>query len=266
MVMPPLIRGLIATYQWRTTFVILGAAVLVILIPGAQFLKATPEALGLRPYGLVKDEADNPGATYLGADLQSVSLRHALKTGAFWILCALYATFLFSQQVTMVHIPSHARTLGFSPAVGAMVLSVIGGASLAGRILGGGLGDRIGHAAALAVDLGLVLLAFLWLPLTTKPWMIFVFAGMFGVGYGGVVVLVSPMLAELFGLRSLGAIFGSVTFLATVGGSVGPIVAGHIFDVAGSYRTALWVCTGLVGMSLGGAALLLRRWRRPGQA
>ena len=58
-------------------------------------------------------------------------------------------------------------------------------------------------------------------------------------------MLFSPMVAELFGLRSHGVIFGVVTFAGSVGGAIGPALAGHIFDITASYQLAFLVCGAL---------------------
>jgi MFS-type transporter involved in bile tolerance (Atg22 family) len=61
---------------------------------------------------------------------------------------------------------------------------------------------------------------------------------------------VSPTVAELFGTCSHGVLFGIVIFSGTVGGSVGPIMAGHIFDVTGSYQIAFLVLTCVIALGL----------------
>jgi MFS-type transporter involved in bile tolerance (Atg22 family) len=61
---------------------------------------------------------------------------------------------------------------------------------------------------------------------------------------------VSPTVAELFGTCSHGVLFGIVIFSGTLGGFIGPFMAGRIFDVTGSYQIAFLVLTGVVGMGL----------------
>jgi len=85
--------------------------------------------------------------------------------------------------------------------------------------------------------------------------MLYLFAAIYGFAHGGFFALVSPMVAELFGLSSHGAILGAVLFCGTIGGAIGPVLSGHIFDVTGSYQLAFLVCvaisiTGLILTSL----------------
>ena len=71
--------------------------------------------------------------------------------------------------------------------------------------------------------------------------MFYVFAVIFGLGYGGVAALMSPVLAELFGLREHGIILGVAVFAFAAGGTIGPVMMGRIFDISSSYQTAFIV-------------------------
>ena len=78
--------------------------------------------------------------------------------------------------------------------------------------------------------------------------MFYLFAVIFGFAYGGLAAMESPIVAELFGLSSHGVIMGVASFGYTVGGAVGPLVAGRIFDMFGGYQIAFLVCA-VVGIS-----------------
>lgn len=58
----------------------------------------------------------------------------------------------------------------------------------------------------------------------------------------GFVTLQPPLLADYFGLRAHGAIFGLAVFVSNVGGATGPLVAGRIFDIIGNYQWAFILC------------------------
>ena len=82
--------------------------------------------------------------------------------------------------------------------------------------------------------------------------MLYLFAAGFGIAYGGLATTQSPLVAGLFGVRSHGLIFGVITNGFTIGATIGPIVAGYIFDVTGSYQLAflLSAVIGVVGLIL----------------
>jgi len=198
--------------------------------------------MGLTPYGENKAKEED-----LDLQARGLSLREAIHTRQFWLLCAIYFCFLFCVQTIMVHTVIYATDLGILPASAAGILVIIGGLSIAGRIITGSAADRIGHKLALTISLALMSLTLFGLVAAKEIWMFYLFAVIFGFAYGGLAALNSPVVAELFGLRSHGAILGIVAFSATIGGAIGPVAAGHIFDIGGSYRLAFLIC-GTIGM------------------
>jgi len=86
-------------------------------------------------------------------------------------------------------------------------------------------------------------------------WMLYLFAVIFGFGYGGIAPLQSPLIAELFGLNSHGVILGVTEFGVALGETIGPVAAGHIFDITGSYNLA-FLASGVIGLL--GAILISR--------
>ena len=66
--------------------------------------------------------------------------------------------------------------------------------------------------------------------------MLYLFSAVYGFCHGGFFALISPMVADLFGITSHGVIYGIVIFSGTIGGAIGPILAGYIFDITASYQ------------------------------
>ena len=75
-------------------------------------------------------------------------------------------------------------------------------------------------------------------------WMLFVFAAVYGFAHGGFFTVMSPTLAEFFGTGSHGVIFGCVLFSGTIGGAIGPLLAGSLFDMSGNYGVVFMILTG----------------------
>ena len=84
--------------------------------------------------------------------------------------------------------------------------------------------------------------------------MFYIFAVIFGFGYGGLVAMSSLQVADLFGLRNHGLIFGVLAFIITFGGGVGPLVAGYIYDLSNSYHLLLFI---LLAVSITGSLLIM---------
>ena len=80
--------------------------------------------------------------------------------------------------------------------------------------------------------------------------MFYLFAIIFGLGGGGLVAIQSLVTAELFGLRAHGVILGAIVFSVTTGGSIGALLAGHIFDITNSYYFAFLSLAVLAILSL----------------
>ena len=74
----------------------------------------------------------------------------------------------------------------------------------------------------------------------------------YGFGHGGFFTVTSPVVANLFGTKAHGKIFGTILFFGSIGGSIGPIVVGRVFDVTGSYQSAFITlgCLILIALSL----------------
>ena len=105
-----------------------------------------------------------------------------------------------------------------------------------------------------ALDIGFVLMiaALSWLLVAKEFWMLILFACMFGYAYGGLVSAQSPIVADLFGIRSHGEILGVIVFIITIGAAAGPVIAGGVFDATQSYYPAFLVCIGfgIIGVIL----------------
>jgi MFS family permease len=157
----------------------------------------------------------------------------------------------------MVHVVPYGIDLGIPMGSAATVLAAIGGVSIAGRVIMGGAGDRLGARLAISVCFPVMAATLVWLQFSRELWMLYLFAIVYGFVHGGFFALLSPLVAELFGLGSHGAIFGTILFSAAIGASVGPFLVGYIFDVTSSYQLGFLICSLLVASSFL-LALLLR--------
>ncbi len=228
--MPLVANWLISNHGWRVSYIIIGVTSLIFLIPAAQFLRRDPGQMGLLPDGATVKEASP------ASEDREISLRQAMHTRQFWLLSAVFLFFAFCVHTVLTHIYPHAVDLGISATVAANFLATIGGASIIGRLIMGRAGDRIGNKPAMIIDLIILAVALLWLQLANETWELYLFVALYGFAHGGLFTLISPMIAELFGLGSHGVIFGAINFLAAAGGAIGPVAVGYIFDVTGSYQ------------------------------
>jgi MFS family permease len=237
MIMPPLANWLISSYDWATSYVVIGTIILVLVIPAAQFLKPTPVEGEQLPSNQDRMKIENPVS-----NIKGLSLQQALRTRQFWLLCTAYLGFGFFLQAIMVHIVLHAVDLKISESTAANIFIAIGALSVVGKIMAGNFIDRIGNRLVMAGCFALVAADMAWLLIAREEWMIFLFAAVFGFSYGGLVSAQSPVVADLFGMKSHGVILGVVIFIVTIGGTVGPVVAGGIYDANNTYYPAFIIC------------------------
>ena len=254
-VIPLVASILIAAYGWRTSYIIIGAIAMVLLISIGQLLRRDPTRMGLLPDGDRESQTESSKPAETG-----FYLHEALRTRQFWTICLAYLATMFCLLIIMVHIVPHATDIGISSTTAAGILSAIGGISMAGRFITGIAIDRIGNRLSMIICFILLISALMWMQLARELWMLYLFAVVYGFGHGGLFTVISPIVAEYFGLRSHGALFGIVFFSSMVGGAIGPVIAGHIFDTTGSYSLAFWVCTAVGALALG-LVLSLRKTR-----
>ncbi|MDD2673211.1 MAG: MFS transporter, partial [Syntrophales bacterium] len=153
----------------------------------------------------------------------------------------LFFFFGFCLQVVFVHLVPHATDVGFSVAEAASLLSVIGGTSIIGRIGLGTIGDKIGTRKTILVIFIMLTVSF-WLLLVNDLSLFYVLAVVFAIGYGAMSAIQSPIVLEFFGVTAHGAIFGLAMVGYSIGGAIGPVVAGRLFDTSGSYLLVFLIC------------------------
>jgi MFS family permease len=238
MTIPLLASILITHYGWRNSCVIIGGAVLIILVALAQLLRRDPGSMGLLPDGNTEAAASLPVSFTEG-----LSLREALRTRQFWTLCAAKLAIVFCLMTVVVHIVPFAHEIKVSATRAASVLSTIGGVSMAGRFISGLAIDRVGSKRVMIFSFVLLIAGLFWLQITTELWMLYLFALVYGIAHGGFFTSFSPIVAEFFGIKSHGALFGIAMFSGTFGGAMGPVMAGYVFDITGGYSGAIWICT-----------------------
>lgn len=256
LVMPLWANQLISTYSWRASYTRVGLVALVVCVISALFLKREPGHAG-KPAGAAVEVKNNTSPEVPGLNPQE-----AVRTRQFWAFGAMVLLWAFCAQIVFVHIVPHATDLGISATTAATIMSVIGAITIVATVSIGSTGDRIGHKRAAVIALVLMFLGFLWLLFARELWMLYLFAVVVALSYGGLISMISPLVADHFGLKAHGIILGLLMMGLTIGGAVGPLVAGNIFDTTGSYFRAFIIGTILAAMGL--LAVILLRPRREG--
>jgi MFS family permease len=246
MIIPPIANYLVSTYGWRTAYFILAVSGFLVVSISAQFLKHPPH------YDINHSRStDRSGTDHQNSSPgKTIKLREALLTKQFWLISALYFSFLYLVLVVFVHVFIHATGLGVTAKSAANILAIIGALCIVGMNISGQSADRIGNKQTLIISFVLMTISFLILLVARTAWTFYLFAAVLGLAYGGMQVLFSPLVAELFGLGSHGLILGSAGFSGSVGAALGPFVTGWIFDSVNTYKPAFVLCLILAGLSI----------------
>jgi MFS family permease len=245
-----LIVRLIDLYQWRTTLIILGLGMWAIGIPLSLVIRNRPENYGYLPDG------EMPGISSQSHGIQDEGVEIGLKE-AFKMRTFLYLNLVeFVRMMTIIavftHIMPYLSSVVMPRATAGMVTAAIPLIGIIGRFGFGWLGDIYDKKHVLAVTMGLVFLGMLALSFVHMRWIIIPFLILYPLGHGGSMVVRSAMVREYFGRDSFGKMLGIIMGSASIGGIIGPTLAGWSYDTWGSYRPIWHVFLGLlvIGITL----------------
>jgi MFS family permease len=223
----PLGVGLMDAYGWQAALLIF-AGVLLLVLPLSMALATPP-----RP-------ADAP------APLAGQSIKQAL-TEAFghrsYVLLVLgFFTCGFQLAFVTVHLPSYLIDRGISAQVGGWTLAVIGLFNIIGSLTAGYLGGRMPKRYILSIiyfGRALSIVAFILIPATTTTTLIF--GAVTGLLWLSTVPPTSGLVALMFGTRWMTMLFGFAFFSHQVGGFLGVLLGGIVFERWGSYDPVWWL-------------------------
>jgi MFS family permease len=260
MVMGPAAGYIVSAFDWRTGFVFFGAAILVLGILISQVLmgKTTPEASGLLPDGEPAVRTESV-ANAVSENRAGSSLRPILTDCRFWVLAICNSLATATLMMTFVHQVAYAVGNHIGKFEAAAALGIVGFASSAGKFVFGWLCDRVRDAkyvAALgffvmAIGMGVLILA-------ETAVILYLFAVVFGIGYGSMAPLMPYLTADRFGRQVLGSAYGVlILFVAGFGGSVGPLIGGVVYDRTGSYVHA-WMLNLILLLAISAIILTLK--------
>ena len=262
-VMVVVLAWLISAFEWRNALLIIAVVQLAVCLPLALTIHNRPEDIGLHPDGEPQDlRGEESVAVAPGpAEPEGLTVRQALGSSAFWRLAVAVSLGNLGTMAIIVHqIPFFTGSIGLSEGAAAASVTGMTLVSVGGRFGFGYMADFVDKRFVMAGAYAMLALAVLLFAAIYEPWQIFLALPLFGLGWGGIIPVRPALQAEVFGLRAFGAIQGLVFTIATLGGLIGPVFAGWMYDQTESYRLAFVILAAVAFL----AAPMLATLRRPG--
>ena len=222
-VLPPAAVNLIRFFGWRAAWLALGALIIFVGVPlVAKYLR---------------ERTAVSAAT--GAVVPGASVAAALGSRLFWTLIATIFGASMMVSAVIVHMSALLTDRGFAPGLAAAVMSAMGAANLAGRLLTGWLLDRYPAPRVAAVLLTVGATGGLLMVNADSIGAAMIAAVLIGGGSGGEIDVNPYLLSRYFGLRSLATLYGFNWMALGIGSAIGPIMMGRAHDATGSYAVIL---------------------------
>jgi MFS family permease len=241
-VLVPVMAALIGRLGWRSAFLWLGAAILVIALPTILFL--------------LRDDPDARTTKNAGEGLRSeppMSLAEITRHSSFWYLalsffvCGVTTSGLIDTHFIPYALDHHVAAVTAATAFG--LLSLV---NMIFTTLSGAVSDRLGYTRLLGWIYAGRAVTLVYLLFAEDPTSLFIFAVAFGIVDFSTVAPTTALSTVIFGRRSAGAVFGLVAFSHQIGSAVGSYSGGLLHDLTGSYASFI-----LAGAALSGAAAFM---------
>lgn len=244
----PLAQALMAIMPWQSVFLVFAAlilaslAVLPMMRSGAAPL--SPEELGESMGATLKKAMTDPSYVLIFVGFFSCGYQLAFITAHFPAMVTEICGAIDPTGILAGLGISSTSTLG------AVAISLIGLANVAGTVFAGWLGQRYSRKYLLSgIYLGRTIIATVFIMLPITPLSVIVFSLTMGALWLATVPLTSGLVAHIFGLRYMGTLYGIVFFSHQLGGFLGVWLGGRMYDIYGSYTAVWWIGIGVGALS-----------------
>jgi MFS family permease len=222
-VWPPFLQQAISTWGWRPTYIGIGLLCTFTMLPLALLLRARPH---------FNDEASPAASGRAGGGLlpRPNFIYPALVVAGLSCCVAM--------SMPQVHIVAYCADLGYGPARGAEMLSLMLGFGVMSRLASGYFSDRIGGVGTLIIGSVLQFLALLFYIPFDGLASLYIVSAFFGLAQGGIVPSYALIIRDHFPAREAGSRISMVLTATVLGMALGGWMSGKIFDLTGSYQAA----------------------------
>ena len=246
---------LMARYNWRFGWVILGVSALVVAVLNGIVLRSKPEDLNLLPWG-EKGKSSKP-TLRIHSNYRSI-----LNKKVFWQIGISYFFISFCYYTFVSFIVTYGTSeIGIRYSIAASFASVLAFGTLIGSVPIATLSDSFGRNRTIFIsEFAITLSVLLLLIARSNLWMIFVSIAIYGIFFGPIFPLYGACARDYFEEEVTGTVLGAWTFIYGIGAVIAPLIAGFLSDLTGTLRWGF----ALAGIASFTAAALLLPIRKQG--
>lgn len=249
----PLLMRFNGTIGWRNGSLILGLIAGMVIVPVALLLRDDPSELGLRPLGASETQPIGRSKAETGV------MGRALRSPAFWLLSAtFFVCGATSNGLIGTHLIPYAIECGIPEVAAASSLAILGAMNFLGTMASGWLTDRYDPRRLLLIFYCFRGISLLCLPFARDPLTLSLFAAVFGLDYIATVPPTTALIADIFGRRNVGIVYGWVFCAHQLGAALAAWLGGIARDQLGNYTLA-FIVAGIIALLAGTTALMIKR-------
>ncbi|MDP6451695.1 MAG: MFS transporter [SAR202 cluster bacterium] len=229
-------------FRWATLGI--GVFMLVMIGPVYTVVRNRPEDMGLRPDGVTAPvQADKNDDKTEGAqdEEEDFTVKQALMTSAFWILTIVHISSTISIVTLSLHLIPKLKDMGMSLSAGGLVVLAYTATAMPSQLIAGAIADKLPKPPVLFGFLSLQASGIMVLAFTEDVWMAYLFAVLYGIGFGGRIPLLTAIRGEYFGRKAFATIMGLSQMPNNIAMMFAPLFAAYMFDTQGSYMVPFFI-------------------------
>lgn len=250
----PVIVYLIDSSGWRLTLIFLGAGMWCLGIPLSLVVRERPEEPGLSEDESVTELPGTSGRKD-GSEKRKGAFLEIIRKRYFLYIVIAEAVRFMAVNAVVTHLMPYLSIMGMSRTASGAVAASLPLTSIVGRLGFGWWSDRFDKRIVWATSFFLMSSGVFAFCYVKSFWVLLLFVLLFAPGFGGGMVMRGAILQEYFGIASFGKMLGILLGFGSIGGIVGPTLAGWVFDTMGSYKP-VWY--GLSALSAAAIFLIMK--------
>ncbi len=242
MTMPPLAATIIALINWQWAYIIFGVIMVGLATAVFLFMREKPREVEIE---MRRTRRPRP-ASNAAASRAGMSAKQAIRTWAFWLTLIGLVAATFTYQGVLTQLRQHFGENGFAPAAATSAVTFIATMGIASKIAFGRASERFSarRMTVLSIAFQAVGVALMILPFGGVP-LIMLGIFIYSLGFGGLGALIVLVVQQTFGLREYASLMGLYQFAQIISIAGGPVFAGRVHDITGSFNLAFAVIVGI---------------------